>query len=296
MTHQPNISIFDFEGQALRITDLNGEPWFVLADVCRMLDIKNPSMAAKVLDDDERSKFNLGRQGEVIIVSESGLHWIVIRSDQAATPGTKAYRVRKWLTGEVLPAIRRTGRYVLIEPEAEPESHETEVFGLSLARVNAASRLIACARSIYGERAARRLWESEPDLPQLKDLAAETLPALGDEDPAGCVAHLMRHAAGNGQTVKALFLQALHDGIAAGRLKRMGISVDPKSANGFVAFACQHPALADIFAGTIWTGDWKSALGQLPGARPTVTKMGFGASQSKAVLVPRTEIMGMIYG
>ena len=68
-------------------------------------------MAVAPLDPEERSKFLLGRQGEATIISESGLYTLVLRTRDALTPGTAAHRFRKWVTGEVLPALRRTGSY-----------------------------------------------------------------------------------------------------------------------------------------------------------------------------------------
>ena len=56
----------------VRTVEIDGEPWFVAADVCRALDLSNPTMALGRLDEDERSKFNLGRQGEASVVSEPG--------------------------------------------------------------------------------------------------------------------------------------------------------------------------------------------------------------------------------
>ena len=69
------IQSYNFKGAALRtLTDGEGEPWFVAKDVCDILEISNPSDALKRLDDDERSRFNLGRQGETNIVNEAGLY------------------------------------------------------------------------------------------------------------------------------------------------------------------------------------------------------------------------------
>lgn len=66
------IQQFYFNGAALRtLTDKTGEPWFVAKDVCDILEISNVTMALQKLDDDERSKFNLGRQGETNIVQRS---------------------------------------------------------------------------------------------------------------------------------------------------------------------------------------------------------------------------------
>ena len=58
----------------IRTIAINGEPWFVAADVCRALDLSNPTIATSRLDEDERAKFNLGRQGDGTIINESGLY------------------------------------------------------------------------------------------------------------------------------------------------------------------------------------------------------------------------------
>lgn len=105
------IVAFDFEEQAVRTVEHLGEPWFVLSDLCRILGNSNPTMVAARLDEDERSKLNLGRQGEIIIVNESGLYATILRSRGAATPGTVAHRFRRCVTGEILPAIRKHGFY-----------------------------------------------------------------------------------------------------------------------------------------------------------------------------------------
>ena len=106
-------SVFKFESEyAIRAVMVDGNPWFVAIDVIKALQLTNATMSLKALDDDERSKLNLGRQGETNIISESGLYTLILRCRDAVTPGTIPYRFRKWVTGEVLPQIRRTGRYV----------------------------------------------------------------------------------------------------------------------------------------------------------------------------------------
>ena len=101
------LQIFNSEefGEIRTITKDN-EPMFCLADVCKALDIKNATDVAKRLDDDERTRLNLGRQGETNFVTESGLYAVILRSDK---PNAKKFR--KWITGEVLPSIRKTGSY-----------------------------------------------------------------------------------------------------------------------------------------------------------------------------------------
>lgn len=102
------IQRFDFKGAALRtLSDEAGEPWFVAKDVCDILEISNPSDALKRLDDDERSRFNLGRQGETNIVNEAGLYVLVLGSRKP-----EAHEFKRWVTHEVLPQIRKTGGYI----------------------------------------------------------------------------------------------------------------------------------------------------------------------------------------
>lgn len=102
------IQQFDFRGASLRtLTDEAGEPWFVAKDVCDILGHSNVSMALDRLDDDERSKFNLGRQGETNIVNEAGLYVLVLGSRKP-----EAHEFKRWVTHEVLPQIRRTGGYI----------------------------------------------------------------------------------------------------------------------------------------------------------------------------------------
>lgn len=102
------IQQFYFNNAALRtLTDEAGEPWFVAKDVCDILEISNPSDALKRLDDDERSRFNLGRQGETNIVNEAGLYVLVLGSRKP-----EAHEFKRWVTHDVLPQIRRTGGYI----------------------------------------------------------------------------------------------------------------------------------------------------------------------------------------
>lgn len=108
-----NLQIFNFDSQNVRTQIINNDPWFVAADVCNVLDIKNPSDAIKRLDDDERSRLNLGRQGEANIVNEFGLYNLILSSRK---PEAKTFK--RWITHDVIPSIRNTGGYQLpTEPE-----------------------------------------------------------------------------------------------------------------------------------------------------------------------------------
>lgn len=88
----------------------DNEPWFVAADVCRALELSNPTMATDRLDEDERSKFNLGRQGEAVIINEPGLYSLVLGSRK---PEARAFK--RWITHEVIPSIRKHGAYITTE-------------------------------------------------------------------------------------------------------------------------------------------------------------------------------------
>lgn len=85
----------------------DGEPWFVAKDVCNALKLSNVTVALQRLDDDERAKFNLGRQGDTNVVNEAGLYTLILGSKKK-----EAHAFKRWVTHEVLPALRRDGAYV----------------------------------------------------------------------------------------------------------------------------------------------------------------------------------------
>ncbi|MDR0618293.1 MAG: Bro-N domain-containing protein [Bacteroidales bacterium] len=105
---------FPTTNHPVRTVMINKEPWFVAKDVCNILGIRNASLTRFDLDEDEagvhkmyiRSKSGVNQQREMVIVSESGLYALIFHSHK---PGAKAFR--KLVTSEVLPAIRRTGKY-----------------------------------------------------------------------------------------------------------------------------------------------------------------------------------------
>lgn len=102
----------------IRITKTeNGDPLFCLSDLCKALNLSNASVVASRLDEDERSKLDLGRQGSAIFVTEPGMYSVILRSDSPL-----AKPMQKWVTTEVLPAIRKTGGYIHTSIEDTPES------------------------------------------------------------------------------------------------------------------------------------------------------------------------------
>ncbi|HAW2306949.1 TPA: BRO-like protein [Escherichia coli] len=109
-------SVFSFESNCnIRAVMVDGNPWFVATDVCNAIGIKHSASAMRALDEDEKGVHSMHTPGghqDFTIISESGLYTLILRCRDAVTPGTIPYRFRKWVTGEVLPQIRRTGRYV----------------------------------------------------------------------------------------------------------------------------------------------------------------------------------------
>jgi prophage antirepressor-like protein len=144
---------FLFEGEfVVRTVLIDGSPWFVAADVCRILGIKNAAQALESLDDDEKgisNTYTLGGPQQLLIIAESGLYALIFRSRKPA-----AVRFRKWVTAEVLPALRRDGVYRMAAPEFEggPEkvvAAPSETVGL---------KLVSECRLTYGIQAAQQMW------------------------------------------------------------------------------------------------------------------------------------------
>lgn len=104
------LDLFRYADRDVRVLVIEGEPWFVLRDVCHVLDIAQPVRVAEALDEDEVTTTHvtdtLGREQSTYIVSESGLYSLILRSRK---PEAKAFK--RWITHDVLPAIRKTDSY-----------------------------------------------------------------------------------------------------------------------------------------------------------------------------------------
>lgn len=112
------LQIFNSEefGEIRTITK-DGEPWFVASDICKALDLSNPTMATQRLDDDEKAKFNLGLSGgDTNCVNEYGLYNLVLASRKK-----EAKEFKRWITHEVLPSIRKNGGYIANQEQMTPE-------------------------------------------------------------------------------------------------------------------------------------------------------------------------------
>lgn len=138
---------FVFEGAPVRVIPRDGEPWFVLVDVCKVLGIANSRNVSNRLDEgDEKGSAivdTLGGPQQMTIVNEAGVFAAVFTSNR---PDAK--RFQKWVTSEVLPAIRRTGSYGIPE-----ESKDVE-----LKNQNVKLRTVSTAYQAWGKAAAQKVW------------------------------------------------------------------------------------------------------------------------------------------
>lgn len=107
------VTVFQYgDTVEVRVAGTAESPLFVASDVCRILDLGNVSMAVSLLDEDEKGISNvdtLGGSQKMCVVTESGLYSLIFRSRKA-----EAKKFRRWVTGEVLPSLRKTGGYVRV--------------------------------------------------------------------------------------------------------------------------------------------------------------------------------------
>jgi prophage antirepressor-like protein len=178
------IQPFDFQGHAVRVvTDQDGEPWFVAKDVTEVLGYRMPSDMTRWLDaDDRRSVSANALPGhapdaymQVSVISESGLYEAIFRSER-----DEAKPFRRWVTSEVLPAIRRHGAY------ATPQTVE--------AMLADPDTMIATLTALRDERAARATLEAQAaiDAPMVEGFKV-FLSTVGDSSTNEAAGILSRH-------------------------------------------------------------------------------------------------------
>ena len=176
MSNQSQLSTFNFESNSIRTLAINNEPWFVAVDICKAINLSNPSMAVANLDEDEKKvvassdtldpKFNLGSAGNgaqsLSLVSESGMYTLILRCRDAVKKGSVPHRFRKWVTAEVLPAIRKTGKY-------ESKTTVDDRTGLR----NAVNMLVSKKGLIYSD--AYNLVHQYMNVESIEDIPADKL-------------------------------------------------------------------------------------------------------------------------
>ncbi|OBX79193.1 P22AR C-terminal domain-containing protein [Haemophilus aegyptius] len=166
MSNQTQLSTFNFESKSIRTLAINNEPWFVAKDLCNAINISNYRDAIERLDEDEKGVAltdTLGGQQEMNIVSESGMYTLILRCRDAVKKGSIPHRFRKWVTAEVLPTIRKTGKY-------ESKTSVNDRTGLR----NAVNMLVSKKGLIYSE--AYHLIHQRFNVESIEDLTLEQLP------------------------------------------------------------------------------------------------------------------------
>ncbi|MEK4452859.1 MULTISPECIES: phage antirepressor KilAC domain-containing protein [unclassified Paenibacillus] len=149
------LQTFDFSGMAVRVVSKDGTPWWVARDVCSVLEISNNRDALSRLDDDEKgvvSTDTLGGKQDLMAVNEPGLFSLILGSRKP-----EAKRFKRWVTHEVLPAIRKTGMYATDDLLNNPDL------------------LIQAATKLKEEREARKALETKVELDRPKVVFAEAL-------------------------------------------------------------------------------------------------------------------------
>ncbi|WP_233113692.1 P22AR C-terminal domain-containing protein [Aggregatibacter actinomycetemcomitans] len=165
MTTQTQLCTFNFESKSIRTLAINNEPWFVAKDVCDAINLTNSRMSLLALDDDEKGVsliYTPSGQQEMNIISESGMYTLILRCRDAVKKGSVPHRFRKWVTAEVLPAIRKTGKY-------EAKTTVDDRTGLR----NAVNMLVSKKGLIYSE--AYNLVHQYMNVERIEDIPADKL-------------------------------------------------------------------------------------------------------------------------
>ena len=173
-----DIQIFNYNSNEVRTVQHDGEPWFVLKDVCRVLgmDVSKLKQVADRLDGDEKGRCLVptpGGEQETWIINESGLYNVILRSDK---PEAKPFR--KWVTSEVLPSIRKHGAYMT------PETIEEAILN--------PDTIIKIATELKAEREKRMALQNKVEEDKPKVLFADAVATAHTSILVGELAKLLK--------------------------------------------------------------------------------------------------------
>lgn len=269
-----DLTNFAFDENLVRVLTREGDPWFVAADVARVLGIGRTEDAVRRLDDDEKGADTIRTPGgnqTVTIINESGLYSLVLTSRKP-----EAKRFKKWITSEVLPSIRKTGSYSIAEEE-KPQEQE---FG-SLQEMRLKFDIQKEARILFGPAVARQMW-AQMGFPDPLGAAGIKPPTNGAE----CLKSILEYSLEDGVTVAdhiavafaandLLYLPLIQIGIR--------ICVQPEAG---IFIATNATYLRPILGGTEWSnGLHSAALRGMPGASVGKT-MKFGKHAVYTTFLP----------
>ncbi|KEZ35831.1 phage antirepressor [Frankia sp. CeD] len=175
---------FRFQGAPVRVVTIDGEPWWVAADVCRVLEIGNPRQAVSYLDDDEVTRDGvttndaMGRPQKMTTVSEPGLYSLILRSRK---PQAKAFK--RWITHEVIPQIRKHGSYGAPREMTKLEALRAAIEAEE-ARLAAESRAAVAERQVLELEPKARAHDTYLAVPDGGRLVREVAKLLGWKEQA----------------------------------------------------------------------------------------------------------------
>lgn len=271
---------FAFDEHLVRATVRDDEPWFCGKDVCDALAIVKHHQALESLDSDERGTCTVGTPGgeqSVIVISEPGVFRLVFRSRKP-----EAERFKRWLAHEVLPALRRNGRY-----EAEAEAASLPAAAGSLAPPNILHEPLRvrievqrAALATFGQAIGRIMW-NRLGLP-----AVPPPPPTVIDEAHACMRHLldaMVHE--GGPTIRNTLERALDDDEQA-RVDLVAAGIRPLSERDAFVVCNQAPRLDEIFKGTEFSwGRHRRVLGRLPGIEVS-GPLRVGGTMRRGLVVP----------
>lgn len=316
------IIAFQFEAHAVRvIEDDTGQVWFVASDVAQALGYRDALNMARWLDADEadthnvsiRSENGVTQDREVTIISESGLYHAILKSRK---PEAKTFR--RWVTHEVLPALRKTGKYTMSGTGSTRSITDDEIRGAErLSRLMAPYLRIFTKSKMRGEvlRAALEttmlnvhgidlsavlpLPETSADLPCSEEPDAWASVVVPKETPNDLMGDFLlavcRIPLPNGDTVGqtlSCVVRAMPtpDSADVKALASLGVAVKARGENLVLAVAVRNPALAAGLGETRWRldGSWKAAFRSFPYTQAKTTSFSCSGSSrlAKAYQVP----------
>jgi len=271
---------FAFEKNAVRVVMRELDPWFVGADVCDALQLKNNRQVLTRLDDDEKDVANgdtFGGKQKLVIVSEPGLYRLIFTSRSP-----NAERFKRWLAHDVLPELRKTGVFdakgvhnadtlgPAASSDAEPRSWPV---------IQKLQAVQLCAR-VHGRLRAEAMWRAVglPPVPPP--------PITATDEARICLRHLLDSPAYDaGPAIRDLIEAALdEDENARAHLLPCGVRVYPDRDCFLIANGM--PGLNQIFSGTDWSGGrYVRVLRRLPGVAGAGTAR-FGGINRRGSIVP----------
>lgn len=268
---QSNIIPFAFKDHLVRTVMVDGEPWFVGGDVCRALELKGDAgQHVRRLDDDEKGLISIQTPGglqEMLCISEPGAYRLVFASRKP-----EAEDFKRWLAHDVIPALRKTGHYSMVE------APEPMLDGEPLGVLNAKLQMVREARHCFGAAKARAIW-LQLGLPAMPvdpmDWKSPQAAAAEVEDAKRCLQHLLETidpATPDGPAHENVpyrtWIQIALDGDEEMQhsLRKHGLRFKEIDDEMYLWVANMSDDLSVIYAGTPWENNWRYVLKRLPGA------------------------------